>query len=225
MESRISKSGDAAESRDPGSAEDASTPAGPELAGDAGVRLQEVVDTAERVAAEIRADVEAATALYAKERRREADLLAEERLRALGEISHSISARATQVQREALALVQDLDDAMRRLAALNGDDRPPSAPKAPMRGRSAEPVAYPGNGRLEKVPERVEREPVAYPGNRQLEKVPERARVRAVQMLATGTGTEEIERMLRTGFGIRNTAAVIEDALRVAPPPAPARSD
>jgi hypothetical protein len=42
-------------------------------------------------------------------------------------------------------------------------------------------------------------------------------------MLATGTGTEEIERMLRTGFGIRNTAAVIEDALRVAP--APARSD
>jgi aspartate oxidase len=109
---------------------DAGEPPSPPRAASSSDRLQEIVTTAERVAEEIRAEVEAAAAAQIEERRQEADRAVDATLRVLDSIWRSVSAQSASVQREAAALADEIDDAMRRLRLLTDRDVPPDASEA-----------------------------------------------------------------------------------------------
>jgi hypothetical protein len=164
-----------------------------------GDRVQEILDTAERVAVQIRAEAEAAATEYLEQRRAEADRAAEDRLRQLKALTQSLAARAASVERETSALVTELDTAVRRLGELAepspawAEEAEASAPQAAASGTRAQPQA-------------PEREPVG-------DRLPEQALLRATQMAVSGTERTEIEMMLRTEFGIRDPESVIAQML------------
>ncbi len=167
-----------------------------------GNRIQEMLDTAERVADEIRADAEAAAANYVHEQRREADRVVSDRARELIELTESLSMRAKQMEEEAGALVAALEDAMQRMARLAGGAEAPAA--APGR----EPLSTPASP-VPPVPVAAAQSSAASE-----ERIPEQAVLRATQMAVAGTERTEIERMLRVEFNIDDPAAVVDEMLR-----------
>ena len=165
-----------------------------------GVRVQEIVDTANRAAASIRAEAQAQAAAYLEQRRLEANQEAGELARELTELRESLSARAEKVERQVSGLLEAIDGAVQRVGK-----RPSSAgvvagpdPDAPAEGREPE-----------NTPELI-----AFPGTGAQRRVPERARIRAVQMAEAGLPRDEIERMLRAGFGLSDPAPIADEALR-----------
>jgi hypothetical protein len=155
-----------------------------------GPRIQEVLDAAERLAADIRAEAEAAAARHVEQRQREADRAFEERFAELRGIVDALGARAATVQKEVSELAGELGKARRRLARLGGGD----------------PVAA--------VPDQLEGpdgpQPVAYPGTARNEHSREQGILRATQLAVAGTDRTEIERMLRSEFGIEDAGAVVD---------------
>lgn len=96
-----------------------------------GERIQEIIDTAERVAAEIQADAERQAREYLAERRREADRLVESRAAELAEMRNVLTATAGRVEAKTAELVAALDDALARVrenearaAAMRQDSEP-----------------------------------------------------------------------------------------------------
>jgi hypothetical protein len=164
-----------------------------------GDRVQEILDAAERIAGEIRAEAEAAGENYVYERRREAERAVEEGVREFTGLTHSVTARVETLQREASALVEVLEDARRRLAALAQSVEPQTQPTF-----RASPPQAPSPPRPE----------VAETDASEGEKIPEQAILRATQMAVAGIERTEIELMLRTEFGIRDPASVVDQMLR-----------
>jgi hypothetical protein len=158
-----------------------------------GDRVQEILDAAERIAGEIRADAEAAGENYVNERRREAERAVEEGVREFTGLTHSVTARVETLQREASALVEVLEDARRRLASLAQSVEPQTQP--PFRTSPPQPAA-------------------AEADTSEGEKIPEQAILRATQMAVAGIERTEIELMLRTEFEIRDPASVVDQMLR-----------
>lgn len=161
-----------------------------------GERVQEILDAAERIANEIREEAAQDVARQHDERRREADRIVEDRIRELGTLTEALASRATTVQREAAALVDEMEYARRRLTQLAGIGDPPAPPVA------APPAAAPD------APE-----PVAYPGSGQPRRSPEEARLRATQMAIAGSGRDEIEASLRSELGVPQPAAIVDEVL------------
>jgi len=158
-----------------------------------GNRVQEILDSAERVAGEIRSEAEAEAKRYLDERRREADLAVADRLREFTDLSQSMAQRVESLQREAALLTEALDEARRSFDA----DLAASANEAadtPIRQEL----------RPTEDPEAVS-DPVP---------VPDQAILRATQMAVAGTDRAQIEIMLRTDFGIDDPAAVVNRMLR-----------
>ncbi len=142
---------------------------------------------AEGIAAQIRSEAEAAAEQQGRQQQIEAD-----RVREFGEISASLSARLEAIQRDASALLRELDTAMQRLASLGG-----GLVLAPTPDRPAETTPL---------------EPVAFPGTRAGENgVPKRAALRAAQMAVAGSDRSEIERVLRAEFGIEDPSRILDD--------------
>jgi hypothetical protein len=165
-------------------------PAGPEAPALA-ASAQELATMAERIAEQIRAEAERAAEQQNRQRQVEA-----ERIRELGEISTSLSDRLGAIQRDASALVHELESAMQRLARLGGGLV----------------FAPPPN----QAPDPAPREPVAYPGTREEENgVPKLAALRAAQMALAGNDRSEIERALRAEFGIEDPSRILDDPSRV----------
>jgi hypothetical protein len=164
-----------------------------------GDRVQEILDAAERIAGEIRAEAEAAGENYVYERRREAERAVEEGVREFTGLTHSVTARVETLQREASALVEVLEDARRRLASLAQSVEPQPQPTF----RSSPPHAP-----LTPQPAAAETDAS------ESEKIPEQAILRATQMAVAGIERTEIELMLRTEFGIRDPASVVDQMLR-----------
>jgi hypothetical protein len=164
-----------------------------------GDRVQEILDAAERIAGEIRADAEAAGENYVNERRREAERAVEEGVREFTGLTHSVTARVETLQREASALVEVLEDARRRLASLAQSVEPQTPP--PFRASPPEAPSPP--------------QPAAAEADTsEGEKIPEQAILRATQMAVAGIERTEIELMLRTEFEIRDPASVVDQMLR-----------
>jgi hypothetical protein len=156
-----------------------------EVVANVGDRIQEIIDTAERIAGEIRADAEAAGDAYLEERRREADRLVEAGVREFTDVTNSLAVRVEALQREASALVEALEEARGSLVGFApGFERPPDLHAA-------------GE---ERVPEQDER-------------VPEQAILRATQMAVAGVERPEIESMLRREFEIQDPAALVDRLL------------
>lgn len=161
-----------------------------------GHRIQQILDTAEQAAADIRAEAEAASASYVRERQYEADRLVEERAREFTNLTHSLSARIEGLQREASALADALEQARSSLAALGRVTAPEPAPEVP----APDPPSPP---------------PEASRPNGQGDRIPEQAVLRATQMVVAGAERTEIERMLRVEFGVDDPASVVDEMLRV----------
>ena len=201
MESRLNpspaeKNGPGAEDPDP----PGRAPAGlGEVVANVGDRVQEILDTAERIAGEIRAEAEAAGDAYLYERRREAELAVEEGVREFTGLTHSVTARVETLQREASALVEALEDARRRLAALAQSVEPQPQPTFRSSPPEAPPPAEPASADAE---------------TSNGDKIPEQAILRATQMAVAGIERTQIELMLRTEFGIRDPASVVDQMLR-----------
>lgn len=166
----------------------------------AGNRVQEILDAAERVTAEIQADAEAAAARYLEERRHEADQIVEGRIDELADLTGGLKSRLASVQQEALALLAELEAITTRIV------------RVPSTGQGADP------GGLRPVPD-VEPapQPVAYPGTGRPDRARQQGILRATQMAVAGTDRAEIERMLRTEFGIEDAAAVLDQLYGASP--------
>jgi hypothetical protein len=169
-----------------------------EVVANVGSRVQEILDTAERLATEIRAEAQAAGDNYLYERRREAEQAVEDGVREFTGLTHSVAARVETLQREASALVEALEDARRRLETLARSVEPQHPPTI------GSPVVQPA------PPDGAETgtEPAGD------DKIPEQAILRATQMAVAGIERTEIELMLRTEFGIRDPGSVVDQMLR-----------
>lgn len=165
------------------------------MVADVGDRVQELMDAAERAAGQIQADAEAAAAQHETQRRAEADQLVEQRVREIDSIGRSLAGRVEDLQREATELIRELDDAARRLADLGGEAPTAREPWQAASKPSPEPVAYPGTA--------------AQTGG-----VPEQATLRATQLAVAGTARADIERMLRSDFGVEDPTSVVDRVLR-----------
>jgi len=150
-----------------------------------GSRVQEVLDTAERVAGEIQAESEAAAATHVQDRQREADRVVQERMAELDAITQSLAARAASMERETTAFIAEVEQVRWRMARLVGDNGSPAEPATNERWGS-----------------RPASEPPEATG------VPEAAALRATQMAVAGAHRSEIERMLRDQFGMQSPSAI-----------------
>ena len=80
-------------------------------------RIQEIIDTAERVAEGIRRDAEVAAEAYLADRRREADELAAAQARRLEDVLETLRAQLGKLENESAAMI----DAVK--AAIDGPER------------------------------------------------------------------------------------------------------
>ena len=169
-----------------------------------GSRVQEILDSAERIARDIRGEAEASSARLIEERRREADRILEERLREFNSVAQTLALRVEGLQREATALVQALEDARNSLSGLAQPAPPtPASTTSPPPPPSPQPPTPPS-------------EPAspAASGVSQGDRISEQAILRATQMAVAGIQRTEIESMLRTEFGIDDPTAVVDAMLR-----------
>jgi len=149
-----------------------------------GERVQEIVDSAERVAEEIRAEAEASAASYLRERRREADRLVEEGTRELAERTRVLSERAERLWRETTELAGEF-----RQAATSLQDEARAQPAAP---EAAAPEAPPEPGRR-----RVSGDAV----------------LRATQLAVAGRDRDEIVAAIASEFALDDPGALVEEVL------------
>lgn len=178
---------------------------------DAGDRVQEILDTAERVAGNIQADAETAAERYLEERRAEADGLVEQRIDELAVVSRAVKARIETLQQEAAALIAELETTISRMVRVSPEEGrlgvTPRPTEAPQGWPSLQPVAYAGKG-APAAP--APPTPAAGP-------TPTQAILRATQMAVAGSNRSDIEHMLRDEFGVQNPATVVDGMLRSDP--------
>ena len=157
------------------------------LVADVGGRIQEILDTAERVAGEIRADAETAGRTYLLERQREADQVVQERMSELDQITQSLAARAVNMEHELTAFVAEVEQVRWRMGQLTGEGGPPA---------ESAPVGPP-------APDAAAQGPTTF--NRG---VSQDAALRATQMAVAGAERADIEQMLRDQFGMDDPSAI-----------------
>lgn len=178
-------------------------------------RIQEVIDTAERVAGEIQAEARVEARHYAEERRRETDREAEERTAKLSELSDTMVQRVENVRRLADDLAAEISETISAVRGERGDipasppaeSEPPAAPEAPEPRLQAAPqppgpipVAYPGKG-------------TDAPAGDAAGQPPEDALLRATQLAVSGSSREEIEEILRTEYQLEDPSSVTDEIL------------
>jgi hypothetical protein len=167
---------------------------------EAGQRIQQIVDAAERVAADIEADARTEADRFLGDRIREADRLFEARAEALKEMTAGILEQAEVLRGEAAALTSRVAQFLEEAGA--GDERPardaakvaPAQTPAPQDKRRAGP--FPAAD--EEDPDRA---------------VSEDALLRATQMAVAGNSREEIETVLRTEFSVSDPTSVADEIL------------
>ncbi|HKG36131.1 MAG TPA: hypothetical protein VKA89_06810 [Solirubrobacterales bacterium] len=195
-----------------------SSPLRPSVAG-AAERIQIIVEAAERAAAGVIEDAEVQARHYLEESSARADSLADERTRALSEITDSLLEQANEVKRQSDRLIAALDEAKARLEEQirsRGGALPGQEPNPPAPGPHVERVE---SGSLQDVPPAEEREaphlkPVEVLGDGAQSSVgTPGARLLATQMAVAGSSRGEIERRLRAEFGIDRPEEMLDSIL------------
>ena len=139
-------------------------------ASDAIDRIQQIIETAERVAGQIRAGATEDAKRHVEDARRGADRLTMERVTLISQLTDSLIERADEVKRRSEELIGALEAAVGEVA-----------PRS---------------------------EPAAEP-----EIAPELAVLRATQMAVAGSERAEIEQVLRSEYGIRDTGRFLDRIL------------
>ena len=183
---------------------------------DASLKIEGIIDDAERAAADIQADAE-----------REARRLVSENAAQLSAVVDPLVRRVESLRVEADALVHDLEAASLKLVELTEGTTEPS-PSGGLASAADElpPIDEPEAERSEpaEMYERAEGSsgsspsPVAYPGkggnsNSSPAHPPEEAVLRATQMAVAGSSRSEIEDTLRVEFGLEDARSVVDDIL------------
>jgi hypothetical protein len=160
-------------------------------------RLEAIVEAAERAAASVIDDAEAQARQYLAQARAEADRLAEGRLSELSGLIDSLLGQAVSLRREAERLQATLEDAKERIE--------PEGPE----GSEAEPKPP----RLRAITDQEPAQAPPVPPAEEKRTDAAGARLLATQMAVSGSSREEIDRRLRNGFEIEDTAAILDAIL------------
>lgn len=199
-------------------------------------RVAKIVEAAERAASAVIDDAEAQARLYLQEAQAEADRRVAQRLASLNDLSDSLVAQADAIRRQSDRLVASLQEEgaatpvpppAQPPAPEPAADQPAPAPR--LSAVEPPPVAPPPVAPVpEPAPEEPKPEPAAAPeppppasapspakeepGDDD-QPSPAAARLLATQMAVSGASREEIEKRLQTGFGIEDTAPILDAIL------------
>jgi hypothetical protein len=209
----------------------------------AGERIQVIIEAAEKAAAGIIEDADAQARRYIDASRKRADVLADERVRVMSDLTDTLIRQAELVKRQSDELLGALDSARGELATRVGQELPaPGVPPAPEPAAPLhEPAPAPATPRvphlqpveseppnLEPVqpvqPDPAPAQPSAPPGTPSgpfsAPATPpptvapsDGARLLAAQMAVAGSSREEIEMRLREEFGIQDAAPILDGIL------------
>jgi cell division septum initiation protein DivIVA len=205
-------------------------------------RIQVIIDAAEKAAAGIIEDAEAQARRYLDESRQRADQMAAERARAISDLTDSLISQAETVKRQSDDLISALDDAKGEIASrvepqieialatlratdlpeqqepqLQAVESPPAEPEAPTVAEAAAPP------RLQSAPPVEQAEPphpAPEPGAASADRkaavqgpIPASAKLLATQMAVAGSSRDEIEKRLRSEYGIEDAASMLDAIL------------
>jgi hypothetical protein len=203
----------------------------------AGERIQVIIEAAEKAAAGIIEDADAQARRYIEASRQRADVLADERVRVMSDLTDTLIRQAELVKRQSDDLLTALDSARGELASRIGQElsvgSPEPAPEAPPVPPQPEmPQQFPQVPHLQPVePERPGLQavepapepptapappprPATPPGQGASGPIPsDGARLLAAQMAVAGSTREEIETRLRDEFGIQDAAPILDGIL------------
>jgi hypothetical protein len=171
---------------------------------EATARIEEIIDTAERVAEGIRAEAEAEARRRLAEREREVDRMAEERARELGELAGLLTERARYVFEQVQGLAQALE---RTAASIRASGAPAASEGETLEGGAGErsPDERHDTGEAQPQPRRP-----ASPPQRG---GPDEPLLRAIQMAVAGSERAEIESTLHRDFGVEEPGAIVDQIL------------
>jgi hypothetical protein len=162
-------------------------------------QIQEILDTAERVAEDIRRQAESDANAKLERSRREADLLVSDQLARTRRVVRTLRTQLRDLADEAETIERDFE----RTVASRSDDRSTVSPRPEVSGRaSTGPVAYSGTARTAADAERDS-----------VDVSREAALVRAAQLAVAGEGRATIEASLRTEFGLENPTPLVDEIL------------
>jgi vacuolar-type H+-ATPase subunit H len=174
-------------------------------------RLTAIVEAAERAAVAVIDDAEVQARHRLEQAQAEADALVADRLASLDDLTDSLIDQAEAIHRQSEQLVASLEEARRRLASDQGQERierrQAQAPR-PSHLSAVDPVAEPAPARAVAEPAEPTELRAAKP-----EGTAAGARLLATQMAVSGSSREEIETRLRNGFEIEDTASILDAIL------------
>jgi hypothetical protein len=198
-------------------------------------RIKVIIEAAEKAAAGIIEDAEVQANRYLEQSRQHADHLAEQRMRAMSDLTDSLLYQAETVKRESDQLIAALDKARNQIESpgrpdLTAAPRGSTAPAEAGRGPHLQPVE-PQAPNLQAVPPRstppLSTEPhfgQPQPGQGPPAGAPggqgsgtgafsDGARLLATQMAVAGSSRDEIRDRLRNDFGIEDASPILDGIL------------
>ncbi len=190
-------------------------------------RIQVIIEAAEKAAEGILEDAEAQARRYLAESRVRADRIADERARAMTDVTDALLERAESVKDQSDQLIAALDRAKLQIQERTGGEaevRPLERQPEPIRPSEADPpprVPHLKPVEPEPAPERpadpFQRPPQEpFAARRRSEEAPPPAppaRLVAMQMAVAGKSRAEIERRLREEFGIDDAGEMLDGIL------------
>jgi hypothetical protein len=221
-----------------------SPPASPlrESVSSAGERIQVIIEAAEKAAAGIIEDADAQARRYIEASRQRADVLADERVRVMSDLTDTLLRQAELVKRQSDELLTALDSARGELASRIGPElsagspepAPQPPPAAPLPPEVPEPPRVPHLQPVESEPPGLQAvepppapapepppaqtsappyRPATQPGQASGPTASDGARLLAAQMAVAGSTRNEIETRLRDEFGIQDAAPILDGIL------------
>ncbi len=206
----------------------------------AGERIQVIIEAAEKAAAGIIEDADAQARRYIDASRKRADVLADERVRVMSDLTDTLIRQAELVKRQSDELLGALDSARGELGNRVGQElpapspapapEPASAPREPSPAPEApriphlQPVESQPHDLQPVQPDPAPAQPPAPPGTPlgpfsapasppSTVTPSDGARLLAAQMAVAGSNRAEIEIRLREEFGIQDAAPILDGIL------------
>lgn len=212
----------------------------PPVATSTAERIARIVEAAEKAAAAVIDDAEAQARRYLEDAQAEADRVVSQRLSSVSELSDSLVTQAEAIKRQSDRLLASLEGAGTPVAApapaaatppppVQPTPPPPQAAPPPVESAPPPPAPTPHLSAVEPSPAGPWAQPQATPPPSPPTPVPApqpaataqsqgggsdaAARLLATQMAISGASREEIDKRLRTGFEIEDTAPILEAIL------------
>ncbi len=208
----------------------------------AGERIQVIIEAAEKAAAGIIEDADAQARRYIDSSRERADVLADERVRVMSDLTDTLIRQADMVKRQSDELLAALDSARGELASRIGQELSTGGPattepapqsqsprvphlqpveserpdlqavEAPVEQEPATPEPPPAPSQEHRSTPPPPPQPAAQPGATGTTPS-DGARLLAAQMAVAGSSREEIETRLRDEFGIDDAGPILDGIL------------